>query len=226
MNRLKWYLAKFPMAARELAQRLAENAYSADSSDGFVLDTVRDSSVEARYFERFEIQERITDPLGREIVYERLSYRQASFRITDNGIGLEVINGHYVLRSMLSRLSVLSDFKLAIEPIIVDPIRWAKELSLIGDQRYEVDLVQLKLPEVAHNTSARVILKGNGARDAAEILLPGKARIVERVRLTHKGKAAVYLSSSGQAEFRSLFYGELKTHLRDSLGQAIGQKQN
>ncbi|WP_143148459.1 hypothetical protein [Nitrosospira sp. Nsp11] len=171
-----------------LAKRLKTKAFQSELTDGFVLDRVRDEFVEARFVERIEYDDTVTDPFGAEVVFHRVEYRQCEFRATKDGPGLELLDAPRSIQTMVSRLLEISDFSLAINPVSVDVLAWAvavqKHLSTPG----MVDSLQISDLSLNLGITVNAVVKGSSdVLEATTILIGGRKHTIEKLQLTLPG---------------------------------------
>jgi hypothetical protein len=110
-------------------------AFHSSTSDGFVVDRVRDDIIEARFVERVELTEVLVDPFGGETRYDRVEFRQCEFVVTAGPIGLELINPPRGTSLFVSRLSEICNFEIAIVSPSINLLFWAERLQNALDIR-------------------------------------------------------------------------------------------
>ena len=116
-KRYKWLAVQWPIAMRTLGKRLKARPFGGEAMHGFVIDRIRDDTLEARYVERIEYTETITDPFGEELSFDRVEFRQSFFCATTHGPGLELRDPPRSLQPLMNRLSEATDFEVAINPL-------------------------------------------------------------------------------------------------------------
>lgn len=127
-SRHRWFQADWPTPPRTLAKRLRQHSFADDTQCGFILDRVRDEYLEGRYIERYEFQETVADPFGKEVTVDRLEYRQAAFRVAPGWPGLELIDAPRSSQSLVNALLESTDFALPIQLLTLDVLRWVDAL--------------------------------------------------------------------------------------------------
>lgn len=173
---------------RILAKKLKTKAFDADLADGFVIDRVRDDFVHARFVERVEYDDTVTDPFGKDQVFHRIEYRQCEFRASKDGPGLELLNAPRGTNTMVSRLIEVSDFSLAISAVSIDVLAWAAAVQKNLNVRGIVDSLQVGDLALTAGVTAKAVLKGStDVLDAATTLVAGRKHAVEKVQLTLAG---------------------------------------
>ena len=224
MSRFRWYGASWPHSMRVMAKRLKSQPFDEDHADGFVIDRIRDDFVEARYVERVEYTDTITDPFGNELLYPRVDFRMCEFRISQEGPGLELIDSPRSTQGMLSRLAEAADFSLAVISLKVDVLAWASSLQSIAEIDLLVDSLQIGSMELDRDIAAKVIIKGRkDVRDAAKMLVNGKRHNLEKIqlRLRGKSKGTILLTNVGGAKIDVDPRDETRVALRESLRRLL-----
>jgi hypothetical protein len=199
-KRYRWLSAKWPIPMRTLGRRLKSRPFGPDSTHGFVVDRIRDDMLEARYVERIDYTETITDPFGQELTFERVEFRQSHFRATTYGPGLEVRDPPRTLQPLMNRLSEATDFEVAITPHSVDVLKWAAKLQLSTGLTLVVDSLQMNSLQLDEGITAKVVFKGDrDVRQACIALAANRKFLLERVqiRFERHGGTIVLSSSAG-----------------------------
>jgi hypothetical protein len=207
-----------------MAKRLNSQVFDENSVEGFVVDRVRDCFVEARYIERIEFTDTITDPFGNELLYPRIDFRTCNFRISQDGPGLELIDSPRSTQGMLSRLAEAADFSLAVTPLKIDVLAWANLLQSVADIDMSVDSLQIGSIELEPDIVAKVIIKGGrDVRDAATVLTNGKQHNLEKIQLRFCGKwnGTILLTNVGGAKIDVDRRDEITVFLRDALHKLL-----
>lgn len=220
MKRYRWFNAQWPISMRVLAKRLKLKAFEGEQAEGFVLDRVRDSFLEARFVERIEYDDVVIDPFGKELKFHRVDFRKCEFRASMDGPGLELLDAPRSVQTMVSRLAEASEFSLSISPVSVNVLAWAKRLQNGLNTVVEVDSVQLGAVELSQSVLAKVVIKGTSdVLAAANRLVEGKRHVIEKVQLRLAGttRATVLLTNSGVARFETEPADELLLAVRGAL---------
>jgi len=220
VSRYRWFKAEWAISMRVLAKRLKLNSFEGDRTEGFVLDRVRDDFIEARFVERFEYDETVVDPFGKELTFHRVDYRQCEFRASSIGLGLELIDAPRGVQAMTSRLVQASDFSLAISPVSTNVIAWAEGLQRSMNSVGIVESVQVGAVELSQGISAKAVIKGSSdVLQAASRLVEGKRHVIEKVqlRLTGTERLSVLLSNTGVAKFDVAPTDDMLKAVRNSL---------
>lgn len=184
MKRFRWLRADWPISMRTLGKRLKARAFGSDASHGFVIDRVRDDLLEGRYVERINFTETIIDPFGAEYSFDRIEFRQSSFRATRTGPGLELRDPPRTVQPLLNRLSEAMDFEVAIVPKTVDVLAWSGRFQALAGLNPVVDSLQLNSVEIEDGIRAKILVKGDRDVRAACSAFTGQRRFaMEKIQL-------------------------------------------
>lgn len=226
MTRHRWLRAEWPLTIRTLAKRVRQQEFSEDRANGFILDRVRDDSLEARFVERYEYTETVSDPYGKELMFDRLEFRLTAFRATPGWPGLELIDAPRSTQSLVSGLLEASNFELAVSPIDVSVLAWADELQRSLGADAVIDSLQVAALMVADGVTAKVVLKSErDVRAACEEMIQGRKHVLEKLqlRVTVGGtRTTVVLTNGASAKVDGIDVPvELAEHLRASLPKPL-----
>jgi hypothetical protein len=206
MKKFRWFNVEWPTSIRTLAKRIKARSFDSGAGHGFVIDRVRDDYLEARYVERISYKDVVTDPFGKELIFERVEFRQTSFRASSFPPGLELIDAPRSTQALMNRLSEVLDFQVAIVPATVDVLLWSNFLLRDEGVSSEVESLQIGSLEVEPGVIAKVLIKGDGDVRAACSSLTGDRKYkIEKIKLRIKSpcRASVVLSAVGSAAFSS-----------------------
>lgn len=222
MTRHRWLRAEWPMPIRTLSKRIRQLEFSEGRASGFILDRIRDDLLEGRFVERYEYTETVSDPYGKELTFDRIEYRQISFRATPGWPGLELLDAPRSTQSLVSGLLEASNFELAISPIEVNVLTWADELQRALGAEAVIDSLQVAALMVADGIRAKLMLKGEkDVRAACKEIVQGRKHVLEKLqlRVTVGGsRVTVLLASGASAKVESVDVPvELVEQLRASL---------
>lgn len=198
-RRYRWLRAEWPISMRTLGKRLKARPFGSDVTHGFVIDRIRDDLLEARYVERLEYTETITDPFGAELRFERVEFRQSFFRATVFGAGLEIRDPPRSVQPLMNRLSEATDFQVAITPHSVDVLAWAARFQSASSLSVLVDSLQMNSLQVEEGVIAKVVIKGDrDVRHACSTLAHNRKFSLERIqlRLAKPNAGTVVLSNT------------------------------
>lgn len=226
MKKFRWFKVEWPSSIRVLAKRIALRAFSEDSGHGFFVDRVRDDFLEARYVEKIEYTDVVIDPFGNELKFDRIEFRHTLFRASSSAPGLELIDPPRSVQALMNRLSEAVDFEVAITPVAVDVLRWAKLFQESGCVSADIDSLQIGALEIEKGIVAKVLIKGDrDVRAACDTLTHDRKFTIEKVQLRLVApyrRATVVLSGSGSATFSSEGSAEeLLAPLRATLTDAM-----
>lgn len=220
MKRYRWLKARWPISMRVLAKRLRAKAFDGGQVEGFVLDRVRDDFIDARFVEKVEYDDTVTDPFGVESSFHRIEYRKCEFKAMLDGPGLELVDAPRGVQTMVSRLSEATDFALSISPLSIDALAWAtavqRRLNIVG----VVDSLQVGAVELSPGVEAKAVVRGAiDVLAATQTLVHGKKHVIEKVQIRFSGpkRMTVLLTNSGVARFDQEPSEELLAVVRSSL---------
>lgn len=201
--RIRWFAAQWPLPIRTIAQRMKDNNFTNHKNDGFMIDRVRDKSVEGRYIEKFAFQEMIVDPFGKEFFFDRVSYQTVEFVLFDDFPNIEIINSPRSTNSYSSKLLEICDFDLAINGIETDLIKWVENFQNATNEKINLDCIQINDLEIDFGIKAKILVKGDkDVSDAVVKFTKGKRYKVEKVQLRvpmHDIFVSIKLSNNGIA---------------------------
>lgn len=204
MTRYRWLEADWPAAIKGLSKRVRQHNFDEKGQSGFLLDRVRDEFLEARYIERFEFQETVADPFGREVTLDRLEYRQTSFRATATWPGLELIDPARSVQQLLNELAEASDFSLSITPLNIDVLAWAEGIQQAFGGRLTISSIQVGGLKLEDGATAKVVLKGEkDVREACRKLMGGRPHVLEKLQFRisiGSANATVLLANNATAK--------------------------
>ncbi len=221
MKRVRWFGASWPVSMRVLAAKMKTHPFTPESLDGFVIERVRDESIEGQYIEKLSFQETVMDPFGRETVTERVSYRSIDFTLVSHFPNIELRNAHRHTRAFVSKLLELCNFSLAIEPITVDLLGWAEKFQGCLGQKAMIDSLQVSGLQLEPGVSAKMLIKGDkDVREALKHIAAKRRFVLEKiqVKVSVGGHIAViHMSNAGTAKVADDHVEEILPVLRASL---------
>jgi len=223
MNRVRWLSANWPVSMRVLGSRMKDYQFTPDSFDGFVIERIRDNTIEARFIEKIIYSEITIDPFGREETFERVTYRSVNFSLFSEFPHIELRNCQRSTKEFVSKLLELCNFSLSVSSISVNLFDWVEELQQYIEQSLYIDSLQLSGLVLEDGVSAKVLLKGNkDVREAVNRLATNKNfnldKLQVKVRIAQK-IVPIHLNSSGAAMVPSDFFEEFLPLIRSSLAR-------
>lgn len=184
MKRVRWLKAQWPVTIRTLAAKMKTQLFTPDSFDGFVIERVRDDSIEAHYIEKLNYKETVTDPFGNEESFDRITYRRIDFTFFSEFPHIELRDAHRSTREFLSKVLELCNFSVAVEPITVDLLLWVETLQKQLGKKVIVDSLQVAGLELEPEISAKILLKGGkDVRDALKQLSGKRKSTLEKIQV-------------------------------------------
>jgi hypothetical protein len=230
MKRIRWLGAQWLTSLAALTSKMKANAFTQEKHDGFVVERVRDSFVEARFIEKLIFKETIFDPFGNEEVFDRISYRQVEFSLFADFPNIELVEPPRSTHAYVSKLLELSDFSLSISSLHVNLLDWLEELQTRVDRTFIIDSHQIAGFEIETGIIAKALLKGE--KDVREALInfaDGRPYILEklqaRVQLDRK-VVSVHLANNGSAKISEEVFGDFLPLLRASVPNSTLSKSS
>lgn len=226
MSRYRWFQVEWPVSIRTISGRIKARAFDENSTHGFVVDRVRDDYLDARYVERIEYTDTITDPFGKELSYPRVEFRQCIFRASLQSPGLELIDAPRSAQGLLNRLSEVTDFEVAINGLNVDVLAWADAFQKALGISPLVDSLQIGALEIEPGITAKAVIKGDrDVREACSVLTNDRKYAMEKVqlRLLSPSRGTVVLTNTGSAKIDA---DDPTDALRNALRQSIMEVTN
>lgn len=226
MKRIRWLSAEWSAPLRILASRMKADAFTQDSYDGFLVERVRDTYIEARYIERLAYQETLTDPFGNEEFFDRVTYRQVAFNLFADFPNIELWDAPRNIQAFVSRLLELSDFSLSVDHLQVNLLDWVEAFRREVQKDVIIDSVQIGGLEIQDGINAKVLVRGNkDVRKALEHFTLGKRYTLEKLQLKalfFKRMVSVHLVNNGSAKIPDEVTDDLLPLLRISLPNSPG----
>jgi hypothetical protein len=227
--RYKWLSVEWPLSIAQLTARMKSMEFNSTQQHGFVIDKVRDDTLEARYIEKINYTDTIIDPFGNETSFDRMEYRQSAFKLTKSPPTLEFINPPRSLQAVLSRFSEITDFTVSIEELQVDVLAWAEDLLKAVRGAGSLDSMQISKLELGNKVYAKVLVSGEkDIKDACAKLVGERKHILEKIRLRLQApfRGTIVLSNGGSAIFSTEEVNEhLVSLLRGSLNVALPEEK-
>lgn len=150
-----------PKEFEHLCQRIADDQFTEDTFTGFIIDSRRKSSIEARYIQKRVITETFLDPFGNESQATRTNYIQTRFTLQKKTPQLVVINPPRTIAGFITRIGEHCPSKTAIYPPENETKNLIQALSVrsvnIKTTGILISDIQLKGPAVA-----KVLIQGTG----------------------------------------------------------------
>lgn len=221
MNRVRWLRAEWPTSMRTLAAKMKAQVFTKDSFDGFMIERVRDTFIEARYIEKISYQETITDPFGLEQVLDRISYRSVEFSLFADYPHIELRDAHRSTKEFVNKLLEICNFSVAVVPVSVDLLDWVERFRKLTEQKVLVDAIQVSGLELDRGISAKILIKGDkDVREALQSIAAKRKFTLEKVQMRCSSGTkivAIHLASTGAIKVPEDYMNEFLPLLRQSL---------
>lgn len=202
------------------------NAFTQDSYDGFVVERVRDISIEARYIEKLSYRETLTDPFGNEEVLDRVTYRQVAFNLFADYPSIELWDAPRSTQPFVSRLLELSNFSLSISHLQVNLLDWVEAFHRQIQKDLIIDSVQISGLEIEQGVNAKVLVRGDkDVRAALEHFARGRPYVLEKLQVKssfYRNSMPIHLANNGSAKIPDEVMDDLLPLLRISLPNSLG----
>lgn len=224
MKRVRWLIADWPISIRAIASRMKSDLFSPEDDDGFIIDRVRDSFLEARYIEKQSFTDVVIDPFGNELEYERLLYKKLEFALFSGFPNIELTDAPRSVNAFTNKLLGLNDFSVAIESLNVDLIKWVEEVQVNFRNPVVITMMQINGMSVEQGVTAKVMLKGNvDVRKAISKFAGNKKYVLDKIKVTiptDTGGEGVVLDRNGGAYIPGGVFEDILLLLRASIPDA------
>lgn len=221
MKRVRWLSANWPVSMRTLGARMKTQIFTPESFDGFVIERIRDSSVEAHFIEKITFQETTTDPFGKVEIIDRIAYRDVEFTLFSDFPNIELRNSQRSTKEFVNKLLELCNFSLTVNPVSVNLLEWVQAIQRQTQQKLLVDSLQISGLELEEGVSAKVLLKGDkDVREAMQHLSVRKKFTLEKMQVKipmGSQTVPVHLANTGSVKIPVDHFNDLVTILRSTL---------
>ena len=221
MKRVRWLKAQWPVTIRMLAAKMKTQLFTPNSFDGFVIERVRDDSIEAHYIEKLNYKEIVTDPFGNEESFDRTTYRRIDFTFFSEFPNIELRDAHRNTREFVSKVLELCNFSVAVEPVMVDLLLWAETLQEQLGKKVIVDSLQVTGLEFEPEINAKILLKGGrDVREALKHLSAKRKFTLEKIQVkipVGQSFFPIHMSNSGIARIPKEYLDDYIRIVRESL---------
>jgi hypothetical protein len=221
MKRIRWFGAVWPIALRTLASKMKAHSFGNDTSEGFLVDRVRDNSVGGRYIEKVSFQETVTDPFGQPKVFERTLYNQLEFNLTSSFPHIEFYDAPRNTQAFMSKLGEYSNFAVSVSPLTVDLMKWVDAFQSAAKTKITINSLQISGLAVDGGATAKVVLTSDkDVREALRLIVKSKNYELDKLqlKLAHDGETiGVQLSRVGSASLEEEYFEDFLPALRASL---------
>lgn len=221
MNRVRWLEARWPVSMRTLASRLRARSFSTDNNDGFLIERVRDTFLEGRFFEKVLFEETVRDPFGNESTFERLMYREVEFLFSASFPQVELRKFPRNIQAFATRTAEVTEFATTFLPLNVDVFAWADRIRGAYPNQFRIDVAQLSDVFIEENVLAKIVLSSQyDIRGALARFTNGRQHKLERLQI--KLEFADELVSMGLASDATLrSRDQLPKEVLDSIRRAL-----
>lgn len=230
MRRIKWLGVTWPFSMQTLAKRLRDLPFEDERAAGFVIDRVRQDSIEGRFFERVAYQETVRDPRGTELQFERISFNSLAFRCSASFPQLQIMDAPRSTKSFMSLLGQATAFEVAVSSLSVDLGRWIQELEARNVESLRCDAIRLPEFSISEHAKARVELVSvqDVRSDTNEMFVAYKGRYDRaQVRFSFLGEVvSLILTQEGTCRSDTDFAPELADVMREAFISSEDEPSN
>jgi hypothetical protein len=224
MKRIRWLNAEWQLSLKTLVARMKQNTFTLESYDGFIIDRIRDTFVEARYIEKLSYQEYVKDPFGNEEVFDRTIYRQIAFNVLNKYPNIELIDAPRSTNAYVSRLLELSNFSLSINTIQVNLFDWVNRFQSQIQKDVIIDSIHIVGLELEQGINAKILIQGDkDVRKALNKFIFNKKYVLEKIQFkipNARRPLSINLSNNGSAKVPEDAFEDLLPLLRLSLPES------
>lgn len=225
MSRFRYLRASWPFSLSKLGDRLRALSFGAESSDGFRLERVRPSLIEARYFEKSTFEESITDPLGNILSFERTKFNEVEFVLSNKYPQIELINSPRTVGAFISRLSEATNSLLSVEALHVNPLNWAESFEAASEGGTIFSLIEVSNLIIRPNILGRISLAGTeDVRAALKTVVPKGTYSVAKVKVITGGtgkECKLILGSDSTARLSGTITEEIIHRVKTTLPEPV-----
>jgi hypothetical protein len=210
---------------RQLALRIRADILTPEKMSGFMVTRVRESFIEARFFEKNISEELITDPFGNEIKSERISYVETAFHFSNEFPQVELLNPPRSIGPFSSRVLQICNFEASWTDLNVDVLVWADNVQeQIGNQ-IVIDRVHVRDVMFDEAVNFEATLFGTkDVRSSMVALLGGRKHTLDKVHFSVNsgGRAMrVQIAADGSMQAPNGISDELVLAIRQALPKNI-----
>jgi hypothetical protein len=184
MMRVRWYGLRTELQPNAIAGYLKNMPYKDGASEGFLVEQLRPSFLEACLIQRVQTTHETIDPFGHEERYELVEYVRTRFRISPETSSFELRDPGRNGSKLFSRLLVALGGQFSIEESSINPLSWATRFREILGVYGAIERVQIGSVAIAESAVGQVLVKGSGdIADAAINFVAPAEYSLEKVQL-------------------------------------------
>jgi len=161
MTRTRWLLIN-PAGKQVYDQLVAgmnSDQFTSNVSSGFLIDNLRPDSIRARFVEKAEVVDKLTDPFGNETEVKRTQYSQLRFRLQRQTPQIEIYDAPRKINAFVNRLGEFSRGATAIYSPEVSVSAWLRALSQEAESVVVTGALITDL-ELGESVTAKIALTG------------------------------------------------------------------
>lgn len=221
MKRLRWFGADWPASFRVLGARMNAKSFTESSFDGFLVDRVRDQSIDARFAEKQSVHESYVDPFGKEYAFDRVLYQQITFKLFREFPNIEIYDAPRSTQGFMNRLLEVCNFSTSVTSVEIDVLKWAGAFQKELQRPVVVDSVHIADVEFEPAISGRITLRGErDVRSALQTITQGRSYQLQKIQMKvdiGSSVTGIQLSSAGSVHVTEDLFEEVYSPLRRSL---------
>jgi len=219
MKRVRWFSSDWVIPLDDLSSKMLTLQYNENTSNGFILSKKTKNNISGKFIEKQIKIDKITDPFGNETESRRIIYQVTKFIITNDSIGLELINPSRSIKKFLSIIQGMVGLGLVLSEVKISPIDWLQ--SIEQEKKCEVKTIQASGIKANENGVAKVSISGvKDIREEFNNFIDGKKHTVDCVKFTlvlNDTLCKLELYKNSTAKITSPYFDELQKIVRNSL---------
>ncbi|VEA66365.1 Uncharacterised protein [Serratia plymuthica] len=203
----KWFNANFQKSHDEIYSSIINNPFNEKNGWGFSINQYDDDTLFAKYIERIELKEIITDPYGNETAFEYFKFIQFNFWLRKESISnylLVIESAPRSIKGFISNMmkATSSDFNVSSLTIKVEDF-----IKLIKEQFINVKVQKAKLKGLTFSKHTSGDLEIESSMDALEeidMVFKKSNFKIEKAKLLISGNTgieAIEVNSNGSITF-------------------------
>ncbi len=158
---------------RQLISGMRAELYSEGASSGFIVSEQSNIHITARYVQKVQATEKVTDPLGNTLEFPVVHFSEQKFELFARPSHLLLVNSTTLAKALVGRLAEFSDFTISVEPLEFSPEKVLTAFS----QRFEqvsVYAASIEGLSLSAETTVRLNFESSGKleQEARQFLKP------------------------------------------------------
>lgn len=222
--RVRWYRIQTKLALREISEYLKKAHFKEGGSEGFVLDRLRASYIEAHFLQKVYRVFDTIDAYGQQNKIELVDYVRNYFQINPSASLIELHNPSRAGTRLFGRLADALNNEFSVEEWSVDPLAWASRFRAIVGVYGAVNKMQIGSIAIAEGAVGQVLVKGSGdVANAAIKFMSQEKYTVEKVQVNFRAaRLSIFFQKNASVILSPGIKDEWMIALRDSLRDVQG----